>query len=127
MDIPREIISSPAAVLRRREIRNNGGLKYNECDLNYITATFPSRPLAYLFRLFCSWRSRRRRGSRSRADLRLLITWLELNILKPIIFKFPPPTFPHKDSPIRRTSSTPLLFSRASNRISSIIDDVVIK
>lgn len=38
---------------RRREIRNNGGLKYNECDLKYITsATFPSRPRPNLFRLF---------------------------------------------------------------------------
>lgn len=47
-----------AHILRRREIRNNSGLKYNECDLKYITsATFPSRPRAHLFRLFCSCRA----------------------------------------------------------------------
>lgn len=78
--------ASAARILRRREIRNNSGLKYNECDLKYITsATFPSRPRAYLFRLFCSCRARRllRARRRSRAgDLSLLITWFELEIVE---------------------------------------------
>lgn len=72
--------------VRRREIRNNGGLKYNECDLKYITsATFPSRPCAHLFRLFCSCGGGCAgagvgAGPITSSDLSLLITWFELEI-----------------------------------------------
>lgn len=49
----------------RREIRNNGGLQYNECALKYITATFSSRARAF-FDYFVRGSRRRRPRRRSR-------------------------------------------------------------